>query len=96
MFQHLLFARRHLRYRRRALFDFPGVRPGGEILLRVAGWRKVVRVLQALDMVEALGIDPADALRRSIGAMSTIVCSSMKGLVRTRKRVTKPGSGAER
>ena len=55
-----------------------------------------MRVLQALDMVEALGIDPADALRRSIGAMSTIVCSSMKGLVRTRKRLTRPGPDAER
>src|SRR6202022_5033720 len=39
----------------------PGVRPGGEILLRLAGWRKVVRVLEAIDIVEALGIDPADA-----------------------------------
>jgi hypothetical protein len=32
-----------------------------EILLRLAGWRKVVRVLEAIDIVEALGIDPADA-----------------------------------
>ena len=39
----------------------PCVRPGGEILLRLAGWQKVVRVLEALDIVEALGIDPADA-----------------------------------
>ena len=39
----------------------PHVRPGGEILLRVAGWPKVERVLQTIDAVEALGIDPADA-----------------------------------
>jgi hypothetical protein len=39
----------------------PFVRPGGEILLRMDGWPKVERVLQAIDAVEALGIDPADA-----------------------------------
>jgi hypothetical protein len=37
------------------------VRPGGEILLRVSGWPKVERVLQAIDAVEGLGVDPADA-----------------------------------
>lgn len=39
----------------------PFVRPGGEILLRLANWPKVEKVLQAIDTVEALGIDPADA-----------------------------------
>lgn len=39
----------------------PHVRPGGESLLRLAGWPKVEKVLQAIDTVEALGIDPADA-----------------------------------
>jgi len=39
----------------------PHVRPGGDILLRVTGWPKVERVLQAIEAVEALGIDPADA-----------------------------------
>src|SRR5215207_1796624 len=39
----------------------PYVRPGGEILLRLAGWPKVERVLQLVDAVEGLGIDPADA-----------------------------------
>ncbi|PNG24657.1 DUF2840 domain-containing protein [Methylocella silvestris] len=39
----------------------PFVRPGGEILLRVAGWPKVERVLQFIDAVEALDVDPADA-----------------------------------
>ena len=38
----------------------PFVRPGGEILLRISGWPKVERVLQAIDAVEALGIDAAD------------------------------------
>jgi hypothetical protein len=39
----------------------PFVRPGGEILLRLMNWPKVEKVLQAIDTVEALGIDPADA-----------------------------------
>ncbi len=37
------------------------VRPGAEILLRQSGWPKVERVLQAIDAILALGIDPADA-----------------------------------
>ena len=39
----------------------PFVRPGGEILLRINGWPKVLRVLQAIDAIEAVGIDPAAA-----------------------------------
>ena len=39
----------------------PFVRPGGEILLRMDGWPKVERVLQAIDAVEAIGVDPCDA-----------------------------------
>ena len=39
----------------------PYVRPGGEILLRLSGWPKVERVLQLIDAVEALDINPADA-----------------------------------
>src|SRR6266446_1859963 len=35
--------------------------PGGESLLRLSGWPKVEKVLQAIDSVETLGIDPADA-----------------------------------
>lgn len=38
----------------------PFVRPGGDILLRISGWPKVERVFQAIDAVEALGIDPTD------------------------------------
>lgn len=39
----------------------PCVQPGGEMLLSVGGWPKVERVLQAIDAVEALGIDPVSA-----------------------------------
>ncbi len=39
----------------------PFMRPGGEIFLSIKTWPKVGRVLQAIDAVEALGIDPADA-----------------------------------
>lgn len=38
----------------------PFVRPGGEILLRIDGWRQVQRVLALIDAVHALGVDPAD------------------------------------
>jgi hypothetical protein len=39
----------------------PFVRPGGDILLHIHGWPKVQLVLQAIDTVEALGVDPAEA-----------------------------------
>jgi uncharacterized protein DUF2840 len=39
----------------------PWITPGGESLLRLSGWRKVERVLQLIDAVEALRIDPAEA-----------------------------------
>jgi len=39
----------------------PFVRPGGDILLRIDGWPKVNQALQAIDAVEASGVDPADA-----------------------------------
>jgi SAM-dependent methyltransferase len=38
----------------------PFVRPGGELLLHLNGWSQVERVLQAVDAIEALGIDPVD------------------------------------
>ncbi len=37
----------------------PFVRPGGDILLKLEGWPKVERVLQLIDAIEVLGIDPA-------------------------------------
>ena len=39
----------------------PYVRPGAESLLRLSGWPKVEKALQAIDAVDALGINPADA-----------------------------------
>lgn len=36
----------------------PFVRPGGDILLKIEGWPKVERVLQTVDAIERLGIDP--------------------------------------
>jgi Protein of unknown function (DUF2840) len=39
----------------------PWITPGGESLLRLSGWPKVERVMQLIDAVEALRIDPADA-----------------------------------
>ncbi len=38
----------------------PWITPGGESLLRLSGWPKVERVLQLVDAVEGLDIDPAD------------------------------------
>lgn len=38
----------------------PFVRPGGELLLKAESWPTVERVLQHIDAIEALGIDPAD------------------------------------
>lgn len=38
----------------------PGVMPGAESLLRVSGWSKVRLALAAVDVVEALGLDPVD------------------------------------
>lgn len=38
----------------------PFVRPGGNILLHVEGWPKVERVLQVIDAIQALDIDPTD------------------------------------
>jgi hypothetical protein len=37
----------------------PYVWPGGDVLFRLSGWPRVERVLQIVDAVEALGIDPA-------------------------------------
>ena len=38
----------------------PWITPGGESLLRLSGWPKVERVLQLIDAIESLDIDPAD------------------------------------
>lgn len=36
----------------------PGADPDGDLLLHIAGWPKVERVLEAIDRVEAIGVDP--------------------------------------
>lgn len=38
----------------------PFVRPGGDLLLKLHGWPKVELVLQSIDAIEGLGIDPAE------------------------------------
>jgi hypothetical protein len=40
--------------------SIPCVRPGAASLLRVDSWPKVERVLQAIDAIEAQGIDPTE------------------------------------
>ena len=44
-----------------AFTTVPFVMPGGDSLLRVSGWPKVARTLEAIDAVEASGVNPADA-----------------------------------
>ncbi|WP_406871962.1 DUF2840 domain-containing protein [Aminobacter sp. P9b] len=44
--------------RGKAYQTLPFVRPGGDILLKIDSWPKVERVLQAIDAIERLGIDP--------------------------------------
>lgn len=39
----------------------PFVRPGAEILARIDGWPKVQKALEAIDAVEAAGIEACDA-----------------------------------
>lgn len=39
----------------------PFVRPGAEILLRIEGWQKVQKTLEAIDAVELAGVDACDA-----------------------------------
>lgn len=38
----------------------PFVRPGADILLKIEGWPKVERVLQLVDAIDAMNLDPAD------------------------------------
>lgn len=44
-----------------AYTTLPFVRPGGEILLSIEGWPRVEKVLGAIDLVEAAGVDPTRA-----------------------------------
>ncbi|SFX97476.1 Protein of unknown function [Paracoccus pantotrophus] len=38
----------------------PHVQPGAETLLKLHGWPRVARVLEAIDRIEAIGIPPGD------------------------------------
>ncbi len=38
----------------------PFIQPGAEILLKLHGWPRVARVLEAIDRIEAIGIPPGD------------------------------------
>lgn len=44
----------------RTVSTVPGITPGGELLLHLSGWHRVEMALQAIDAVEALGIDPEE------------------------------------
>lgn len=54
---------------------WPYVRPGAETLLFVSGWPNVQRVLRAIDAVEALGLDPADAAPEYWQHVHTRLCA---------------------
>lgn len=43
------------------LSTVPGIDPDGYLLLHIAGWPKVERLLEAIDRVEAIGVDPPEA-----------------------------------
>ena len=43
-----------------ALTTVTGVTPGGELLLHLSGWPRVEKALQAIDAIEALGLDPEE------------------------------------
>lgn len=42
------------------MLRIPGIRPGARILLRAEGERQVMAVLQKIDAIETLGIDPVE------------------------------------
>lgn len=44
-----------------ALTTYPEVAPGAEVLLDVRGWSRVQAVLEAIDGVEGVGVNPASA-----------------------------------
>jgi len=40
--------------------SLPGIRPGGELLLRLSGWPRIQRALAVIDAVEQLGFEGAE------------------------------------
>ena len=67
------------------------MRPGGEILLRVDNWPKVERVLQAIDAVEALDIDPVDAAPEYWHHLHNRLAAGHEPRAFTQARSTRPG-----
>jgi hypothetical protein len=72
----------------------PFVQPGGEILPNLARWPKVERVFHAIEVVEALGINPADAAPEHWRHVQTGLASTRR-LGLTPIHSTRPGSGAK-
>lgn len=64
----------------------PFVRPGGDILLHLEGWPKVEKVLQAIDAVEALDIDPADVAPDHWRHVHSRICVGQEPRAYTRTR----------
>jgi hypothetical protein len=62
----------------------PDVHPGGQSLLRISGWPRVEKALQAIEVVEALGIHPPTR-RPTTGGMFTIVYPPATGRNLTRR-----------
>lgn len=76
----------------------PDVHPGGDSLLQISGWPRVEKVLHAIEAVEALRIDPADAApeywrhvhnRLSVGGQPRSYTPSQHQAWLQRKRVTR-------
>jgi hypothetical protein len=72
----------------------PYVRPGGEILLRVSGWARVERVLQAIEPSSS-SASTRQTPALIIGDRCTTALSQAKCRGRTAARSTKPGSCAK-
>jgi hypothetical protein len=60
----------HPACRHRTHSTVPHVDPSGESLLHLSRWRKVEKMLQAIDAVETLGIDPGGRRAGSLASRS--------------------------
>ncbi len=56
----------------------PFVHPGAEILLRIHSWAKVSRVLEAIDRIEADGVDPAEVSPAYWGHLNNRITASQE------------------
>jgi hypothetical protein len=63
----------------------PDVHRGSDSPLHISGWPRVEKVLQAIEVVEALAIDPADAAP-DYGGMFTTACPPVIGRNLTQTR----------